>query len=1097
MAQQKCVLLVIAIICLLLAACGGSNGSLVSPMNEDGTEPPEIQGESADLPDMSNMPAPRRETSVTGPGWYPLNVKQTLVRKGGQPSLPGQIVLEAIGDTAFAVYGARGFDNDMMPTSVRLTLADVTGNYYIAFSNYFTNRWQMTGPWNGAATVEIPNLAADSAADIYISRRGWHYFAIIIPDGGAMTVSGVELGVHGGQDSLRPPLNLGGAGGENGFYLMWIHSVDYISPDFAGYLLQRAPLLHGDFDNLNPGLIDTNTWFDETAVLDTSYRYRIATVDTNGNRSSWVTYTGGPATGGEAMPVVVVDLPRSHFYGPVEVTFDLSESYDPEGAAVDLYGITINNSPINLSGTNPVFAVTLQPGTYHAACLIQAGGRLGSTVVPLVVYPQWQDDPVVVHEPDLCGWESRLGFARGTRHPVSGRMVFAGLDKTMPGLAIWYENEAGTDYEPFLLPAYTDPVAGTPGIRYIGEPVVVADTVYFPMCNSNAFMVASFDGEHAQLTMVASCQDSPAVAAATDGDDHLWLFYEVNSVPPKLVAAGLGGMAPVDIVTDLHDGLVSVDAVYNPGSEMVDIAYRYWDGLIDLVKWVEWDPATGTTGASANLGGGESGGQVDIEIDSLTNLPAVLYFQDSGANMYQLYTEYEGGGIWSAAVAVDDSEWNRWEADLVVHAGRPYAYFSLLGGAASLYERDAGTWSVRNVGSVPGDHGYYPVLFEDPLNDDFVILEGDNLGDFYIDDLYSDGTGGLRAWTLWATEGQGFEMHGTSSPGGMHVVWHSWTNFVGRHLTSTDGETWVLQANLPGSADALDIAANGLGDVYLSTVNNFTGTANLYIWDGLAWAPRGSYPNCDPMNRPWLAAKPLSNNIYWMVDEDAPPHTMHYSSGNETDGYLTSNAVLLDYPVWSGAMLSGIGLVSQHHIVFAGGASADQGSLGYFGPNGGELDLLSAAISGYPRPGRAAIETWGRTLGTALFMGESGLSFHDACWVSHGDFLKPVRYELTTPLIGENKTTILDMEQNFLLKDGRRTVSTESGWGFSAVALISNLGGTDVIFEWSNFGDWEELELPGGMDYMTMPELIIGSDGRWHILYKNYKTDQMMCRSTL
>jgi len=37
---------------------------------------------------------------------------------------------------------------------------------------------------------------------------------------------------------------------------------------------------------------------------------------------------------------------------------------------------------------------------------------------------------------------------------------------------------------------------------------------------------------------------------------------------------------------------------------------------------------------------------------------------------------------------------------------------------------------------------------------------------------------------------------------------------------------------------------------------------------------------------------------------------------------------------------------------------------------------------------------------------------------------------------------------------------------------------------------------PAELEYMSMPELIVGRDGRWHIVYKNYLTDQIMCRST-
>jgi len=32
---------------------------------------------------------------------------------------------------------------------------------------------------------------------------------------------------------------------------------------------------------------------------------------------------------------------------------------------------------------------------------------------------------------------------------------------------------------------------------------------------------------------------------------------------------------------------------------------------------------------------------------------------------------------------------------------------------------------------------------------------------------------------------------------------------------------------------------------------------------------------------------------------------------------------------------------------------------------------------------------------------------------------------------------------------------------------------------------------------MNVPELTVGLDGRWHLLYHNYRTDQLMCISTL
>jgi hypothetical protein len=295
----------------------------------------------------------------------------------------------------------------MMPTSVRMTLENVTDQYFIAFSDYLDGHWEIVGPCNDSATIEIPNLAETSAADIYTSGRGWHYFAIIIPAGGGMTISGVELGVHGGQNSLSPPSSLIGEGGENGFFLRWYHSVDFISPDFAGYILERAPLLHGDFSSLTPGLITADSFFDETAMLATSYRYRIATVDTSDNLSLWETFIGGPNSGVLAMPVVVVDLPRGHFYGPAEVTFDLSGSYDPEGAAVyeevvaswhrlpahyrrRVHLVTL---PMNDLQENAAMVNALQR---HAAIVVQKSLREGFGLT--VTEAMWKGTPVVASD---------------------------------------------------------------------------------------------------------------------------------------------------------------------------------------------------------------------------------------------------------------------------------------------------------------------------------------------------------------------------------------------------------------------------------------------------------------------------------------------------------------------------------------------------------------------------------------------------------------------------------------------------------------------------------------------------------------------------
>ena len=93
--------------------------------------------------------------------------------------------------------------------------------------------------------------------------------------------------------------------------------------------------------------------------------------------------------------------------------------------------------------------------------------------------------------------------------------------------------------------------------------------------------------------------------------------------------------------------------------------------------------------------------------------------------------------------------------------------------------------------------------------------------------------------------------------------------------------------------------------------------------------------------------------------------------------------------------------------------------------------------------------------------------------------------------------TELPMQADPTVMDGRRTVSTCMAYGVTAVTLLASIDGKDAYFEWSNYGEWEKLSLPPNMRKMGGPELLIGRDGRWHIIYKNYETDQIFCRSTL
>ena len=72
----------------------------------------------------------------------------------------------------------------------------------------------------------------------------------------------------------------------------------------------------------------------------------------------------------------------------------------------------------------------------------------------------------------------------------------------------------------------------------------------------------------------------------------------------------------------------------------------------------------------------------------------------------------------------------------------------------------------------------------------------------------------------------------------------------------------------------------------------------------------------------------------------------------------------------------------------------------------------------------------------------------------------------------------------------------------TAVALVCDLSGHDQYMEWSNYGNWERLPLPGpdanygSEQHMNQAEIFCGMDGRWHMVYRDYDTDAIFIRST-
>ena len=90
-------------------------------------------------------------------------------------------------------------------TSVKATVSAVTGNYYIGFSDYQRQRWDFAGPFNGSAETSVPRMDQHTTINDFVSPMGASYIVIGVKAGDALTLSKLELGVHGGAKGPRPP----------------------------------------------------------------------------------------------------------------------------------------------------------------------------------------------------------------------------------------------------------------------------------------------------------------------------------------------------------------------------------------------------------------------------------------------------------------------------------------------------------------------------------------------------------------------------------------------------------------------------------------------------------------------------------------------------------------------------------------------------------------------------------------------------------------------------------------------------------------------------------------------------------------------------
>jgi len=1026
------------------------------------------------LPALAELPPPVRELSVSGPDWFILGLNETLATANTTLLGDTALILDASGgDLAFATFGVYGFDGNSGPTSAQITLTEITGEYWVAFSDYHAGGWSHSGPYTGSATVEMPYLGEYIDPAAYTSPNGHCYFSIIVPATGSMTVSGVQLGVHSGTAGPAPVTTwLTHRGDTASVVLQWEHSPSYKEPDFAGYILERAPRYFGDYAPLNtvPQLADY--YVDTDVLLGEHHRYRVCATDLAGNRSAWsYQLASGLMATGTSWPVAILNLPRGPLFAPATVPIDLSQSYVPSGNdEIIQYSFWLGHGVEDETGLETSITRTLQPGAYLVGSAVNTGGPVSSAQRHLVVYPQWHETPVVIREPEAV--VPRLEFKRIAIHPAGG-ITLLGYDLTMPGIAIWQEQ---TDVSIQLIP-----VIPPAPVEFISEPVAVGEVLHAVVCCDGQLELLSFDGERAWFDQERVHEYyAPLVALASDGISRLWMVAPVQDgadIDLNVYALHAGWSVPTPILEDIGE-VSCLDAIYCPDEEVLQIAIGRTTA--DRTNWYRYNVNTDDLDDAWVLAL-SAAAAVDLELNPSTNQPAVTYYVNDYVRYRQLaYDPVDFGTV----MTIDDTIDNRPLVELAFDVvDTAYVYFGYDGGASRLYYLNEDTWVHRNSSGIGQSDGGQISMVPVPNHSDMLVADADGNSRTYILVCASDTTTGPM-WSLAGAEGLYHELHGAGAADGLHAVFAT-SYDLSMHYTSSDGATWQPTSMVLPS-ESLDLATTADGELYLThyAINQ----AHLRWWNPTMFNfdLEHSFASAN-MYRPLVSAQPFNYALHWAAF--AGPGDVNYAGGSH-GAWLLDTTTINQPPLWFGTIINLDWFFGVYG--FAGAPGYGDGELGLLDYDSGHFDTLVdppyAELLGHE-------EVWGRTLDGSAYENTYLSDDVHVLWSAYGRNEYPLRIELANGLGPELTDLPGGPAQSGVY--GGRSVSAALGHGGTAVAVVCNLDGSEAYMEWSNFGRWETLPLPEGAQYMNVPELTVGLDGRWHLLYHNYRTDQLMCISTL
>ncbi|MCB1217454.1 fibronectin type III domain-containing protein [bacterium] len=1017
-------------------------------------------------PDINGLPSPSslqsdeiRGASIAGPGWQPLDLSAppSAGLSANAVSGGGAIEFSSLSGLAWQVFSLGDFSNDFRPTSVAVDVVENDVPYFIAHADFITDRWVVDGPFMGDRTHEYATVDDHSDPAALVSPFGLHYIAIIVPQANFLQLDGLSVGILGGDEAPLPVIEYQQNGSTDAIYLQWLDSPSVLDADFDGYIVQRSPFLSLDWTDLNVQTQRSRTFVDKNVTPGTVYRYRVNTYDISGNVGYGLPLPLMTTPLANTPPVASLEVARGPHFGPVQLRFDMSGSFDPDGDPITSYVFGFGPGIEPVSQSSPVLDITLQPGNYIVQGACDTGLGSGSDYVPLIVYPQWEENPRLIE----AGNEDiqRVYFPWTVTEADGSATTTFHFDGLIPGVAAITIDDQGVVSRSFSS-------AVTDDFPILSEPVPYGDGWAFCTVGGETALIHVWDGQQLQtLQEFVFRVDGGSCQLATDGADGLYFIYFRQDGPSDwaMVWRDLFSSVETDLLTSLT-APVDYDVDWNPQAGAFDAVYVNGE-----VRWTRFLPGTPIAAAAVSA---DVPASIEMDIDPLTGLPALVYYVPDKVFHSRLNNDL---ATWTAPEAVDTTSVQGPNPQLLHADGKAYIAIRLVSsGKVEVLENDGSGWSSWNV--LDDDNlNDFVNLAKLPGEDGLRILTQHNDRSTRIFSIRSDDSQELftKIAGIW---GAGFELSAASSATDMHIMQRTDSGMI--HLSSADGLSWTGEALPAGVPSRFVLGGAADGALRLAWTNGTD--MHLDQWNGSAFVSLGG-GSTPAGRRPLLSDEGPYRNAW----EDLGG--ANFSINQSFTGTISHS--MAGMPIWDGSLL-GSSIVSNP-LVFYGGSDFEDADIGF-------ADIVTNKVEHVVNVNGGVMSfSWlrGRGMRGASYTDLQLLVDVGVWHVCDGPDFRPLRV-IRRP-DGDFEYAELPGFSNldFGFPDLRRSCSARQTWGGAFVGLTAANLLSEHHFEWSRFGEFEELPLPQAAG-MSMPELLIGPDGRWHIIYRDYLTDDLMMFST-